>query len=317
MSKKLTHIIKLCIAVILITALCFFLYKKRHLIDIVTSKNLTAIGLIFISYIFNYLLLGIVNNYPLRRINITLPFSHWFGLTNLANLFNLVLPAKGGTAIRWYYLWEKYKVPTQLFMSLNFFGTAIGMISMGFLGLCASFALPLVEINIFTSLASAFALLLVAGICIVYVIAKISNQNSRFFSPLVRELKDIRVFIITAICFCGITLLYPIRTYISYKALGSTIDITQSIEISMIMLLISIVPILPGNLGVKEIAMAYSSKHFGISPEVAILASFIERIGLYLFLFPFGFAAYISVFSKVKKDIKITSITKLMKNNRT
>ena len=62
----------------------------------------------------------------------------------------------------------------------------------------------------------------------------------------------------------------------------------KSFEISLILLGSSFFQVLPGNVGVKEVATAYIAQQYGIQFETALLASLIDRAILLLFLFPLG-----------------------------
>lgn len=312
MSRRNSFIIRLVLMIGLVVGLIMFIFRKGDTFDVLSHTNFSIIAGIFATYALNYIFLGMVYNFPLKKMDISLSFNQWFGLTNLSNLFNLILPAKGGTAIRWLYLWEVHKLPTQNFFSINLFGTAVGMITMGYLGLLVSYFVPGMTSSIVSDMDAAFWALFLAGSSIIVFMSRNSIKRFKIFSPLPEELKDWKIFSSTAICFAGITLLYPVRTYLSYHSLGIQIGLVEGIEISMIALLISIVPILPGNIGVKELAMAYIAKRYGISAEMAILASLIERAGLYLFLLPFGFLAYFSVFMNIKGKRSFSDIAGLM-----
>jgi uncharacterized membrane protein YbhN (UPF0104 family) len=64
--------------------------------------------------------------------------------------------------------------------------------------------------------------------------------------------------------------LYPIKIFISFKAIGIELSIFDSLEISLILLATSLFQVLPGNIGVKEIVTAYIGKQYGIEFEVAL-----------------------------------------------
>ena len=88
------------------------------------------------------------------------------------------------------------------------------------------------------------------------------------------------------ISFFFISTLYIGRIYFATKAIGLELNIIQIIEFSSIMLLISIIPIVPGNLGIKELALGYISTRYGLSLEIGIIIGMIDRIALWSFIIP-------------------------------
>ena len=69
---------------------------------------------------------------PLKKHNIFLKFKEWFGLCMISELFNMLLPAKGGTGIRMLYIKDKKGLPMREFLSMSF---AIVLTGFTFLGI--------------------------------------------------------------------------------------------------------------------------------------------------------------------------------------
>lgn len=297
----------------LISGLIYFVSNKQDTFNVIEHTNLYAVLAMSLTYAINYLALGHIYNYPLKKLDIHLNFNQWFGLTNVSNLFNLILPAKGGTALRWLYLWEIHKLPTKIFLSINLFGTAVGMITMGYIGLLANQILSGLNDSLIIHMDSIFWTLLLVGAFIVVMMSRGQLKRFKLLSTLPEEVKSAKVFLSIVICFTVITLLYPIRTYLSFQSLGLELTFVQGIEISLISLIISILPIMPGNLGVKEVAFAYLAHRYGISPEMAVLSSLVERLGLYIFILPTGVLAYFSVFLNTKGNRSVSEISSLMR----
>lgn len=294
-NKRIFHWIKLALTVILLVGLYNFFQNKEQAFERLYSIEAKFIVGLVLAHITNYLLLGIIYNSPLKKISINLKFNQWFGLAATSNLFNLVLPAKGGTALRWLYLKENLNLGTRRFIGMNFYATIIGMIVMGVFGLGFAYFATTNDASFFQDIQSAFWFLTIVGFGLLFF----PHKKIKIFKAMQHLDKEIQcpsVFITTAICFFGITLLYPVKTYLSFSAMGLDVGLIQSLEISMIILLISIVPVLPGNIGIKELATAYIASQYNISPEVAVLATLTERATLYSFLVPCGLIYYANLF---------------------
>lgn len=309
MNRLNLKTLRILLSILLFTGLIIFITNKSDLIEILGHTKWYYLMAIGFTYFLNYFFVGNIYHYPLKKLNIHLHFHQWFGLTNLTSLLNLILPAKGGTAFRWFYMREFYELPTSTFFSINLFGTAIGMITIGYIGLILNLLLPGLRHTLILSMNSMFWFLLISGISIFLGLSRFHSKRIKIFNKVPEEIKGAKVFLAIVLSFAIIVILYPIRTYLSFKSLGIELSAQQGMEISLISLILSVVPILPGNLGIKEIAFAYLAKRYGISAEIAILSSLIDRFGLYLFIMPTGIAAYFSVFLKSQKKSSTQAIS--------
>ena len=130
-SKKIYHFILLTLSVALLIALGFYVKKNSAAFERIKSVNLNLVFLLISIHATNYLLLGTTHFYPLRKHNIFLKFKEWYGLCMVSELFNMLLPAKGGTAIRMMYINEKKGLPVKEFLSM---GLAVVLTGFSLLG---------------------------------------------------------------------------------------------------------------------------------------------------------------------------------------
>ncbi len=288
--KKTYHQALLFLSLALLIGLVLYVRKNSSSFERIKSINLSiAFSLIGI-HALNYILLGITHFYPLKKIHsIKLNTNEWFGLCTISELFNMLLPAKGGTAIRMMYMNEKKDLPMREFLSM---GLAVLLIGFSFLGLAGSIYCHyfLTKHNIvFDALESLFIALTLSSFMLI-----LSNELfTRIFKlerkySLKKYLIDRNIILISLICYLGIFALYPLKVYLSFRAIGIEMRLFDSLEISLILLATGLFQILPGNIGVKEVATAYIANQYGIQFEAALLASLVDRAILMLFLFPMG-----------------------------
>lgn len=296
-TKRIYHTVLLLLSLALLAGLAFYVHKNEstfeQLKSIKTSIVLVLIGVHFL----NYILLGLTHKMPLVKHNIFLKFKEWFGLCMVAELFNMLLPAKGGTGIRMLYIKDKKGLPMREFLSMSF---AIVLTGFTFLGVTGAFYCHFIlnkNHPVFLILESIFISLSVSGIILIFATDALGKifKFKRKYSPKT-YLMDFKLTTKATLCWIGMFLLYPIKVYLSFKAIGVELNFTDSFEISLILLAASLFQVLPGNIGVKEVITAYIGKQFGLNFETALLASLIDRTILMLFLFPVGFYFYWQLF---------------------
>lgn len=288
-NKKIYHTILLFLSAALLLGLGFYVHKNSASFEKIKSINIGLIVLLIGIHAFNYLLLGITHVYPLKKHKISLNFKEWYGLCTVSELFNMLLPAKGGTAIRMMYVNEKKKLPIREFLSMGLAVVLTGFSLLGIVGtIYCHFFLNKQNI-VFVALESLFIALTISSFLLIFASEVITRvfKMERKFSPK-KYLTDKKIVLVSLLCYLGMFVLYPIKIYLSFKAIGVYIHPFDSFEISLILLASSFFQILPGNIGVKEVATAYIAQEYGIQFETALLASLVDRAILLLFLFPFG-----------------------------
>ena len=296
-TRKFYHSILFILSLALLVGLGFYVQKNSTTFAQLKTIRLEYIFLLVLIHALNYWLLGMTHKLPLKKHQINLKFKEWYGLCMVSELFNMLLPAKGGTGIRMLYLKDKKGLAMREFLSMSFAIVLIGFTFLGFVGwIYCQFFLKKNHV-VFTLLESIFVALTVSGILLIFATEAIGKlfKFKRQYSPKL-YLKDSKLTSLATLCWIGMFLLYPVKVYLSFIAIGVDLNFADSFEISLILLAASLFQVLPGNIGVKEIVTAYIGKQYGIEFEVALLASLIDRAILLLFLFPVGFYFYWQLF---------------------
>lgn len=259
-----------------------------HLLKITTIELkyiLSIVALYFLHFVF----LGLTHNLPLKKHSINLTFKDWFGLSTTSELLNLILPAKGGTALRMIYLKKNHQLSMRQFLSMGF---AIVVSAFTLLGIIGAIYIRFYIINpnlIFTFLESIFWAMSISGILLILANETFSKvfRFQRKINPKI-YLKDISLITKTTFLYFALFSLYPLKIFLTFRAVGININFLDSFEISLAIILISIFQIIPGNIGIKELLTAYLASQYGINFETALLASLIDRAILFMFLLPAG-----------------------------
>ncbi|MDD4973071.1 MAG: lysylphosphatidylglycerol synthase transmembrane domain-containing protein [Bacteriovorax sp.] len=288
-TKKIYHRVLLTLSAALLVGLGYYVQKNSASFEKIKSIKLSLIFLLIGIHALNYLLLGITHFYPLRKHNIFLKLKEWYGLCTVSELFNMLLPAKGGTAIRMMYINEKKGLPIREFLSMALAVVLTGFSLLGIVGTIYCHFFLQKHNLVFVALESLFIALTISSFILIFASELLTRlfKMERKYSPK-KYLTDKKIVLISLFCYMGMFVLYPIKIYLSFKAIGIHIHLIDSFEISLILLASSFFQVLPGNIGVKEVATAYIAQQYGIQFETALLASLVDRAILLLFLFPFG-----------------------------
>lgn len=266
----------------------YLLFHGSNLLKI-TSIDLKYIIAIAALYFLHFIFLGLTHNLPLKKHSINLTFKDWFGLCIAGEFLNLIIPAKGGTALRMIYLKKTYQLSMRQFLSMGFAIVVSAFTLLGFLGACYV-RLYIIKPNlVFTFLESIFWAMSISGILLILANETLSKifHFQRKINPKI-YLKDFSLISKTTFLYFALFSLYPLKIFLTFKAVGININFIDSFEISLAIILISIFQIIPGNIGIKELLTAYLASQYGINFEMALLASLIDRAILFVFLLPTG-----------------------------
>lgn len=296
-KQKDSHLILVLFSFILLIGLIFYITKNVD--QLIQIKKVDSVFIIAITSVhaLHFIFLGITHMLPLKKHNIKLNYKEWFGLCLISELFNIFLPAKGGTAIRMLYLKQNYNLGINTFLTMGF---SIVVTSFTFLGIAGSiychYYLNKSEV-FFTLFESVCISLSLSGILLITMsesISKIFNLKKNISSFF--YFRDYRLIFKCTFLYLCMFALYPMRIFLSFKAIGEPIHFLDSLEIALVILVVSIFEILPGNIGIRELATAYIATHFGVKFETALIASLLDRAILFIFLVPTGSYFYSSLF---------------------
>jgi uncharacterized membrane protein YbhN (UPF0104 family) len=295
--KKIYHTTLLTLSIVLIVGV--IVYIKQSPITIAQLKNLHPIYMVLLIalHALGFWFLGFTQAMPLKKHSIEIKTSEWYGLSVVAELFNMILPANGGTGVRMMYLKDKKNLPIRQFLSMNFAVILTGFTMLGIFGsLYFEYVLNKND-DVFKLLDSLFIALALSGIMLLIfseILGKVFKIKRKYSPKL--YLFDTKFACKATVVWFAFFALYPLKIYLSFLAIGVHIGASESFEISLILLVASFFQVLPGNIGVKELITAYISSHYGIKFETALLASLIDRAVLLLFLLPVGFYFYWELF---------------------
>jgi uncharacterized protein (TIRG00374 family) len=105
---------------------------------------------------------------------------------------------------------------------------------------------------------------------------------NRFTSGFAMALKDRKVLLIGFVLSFGMWGLDIIRFYVCFLAIGVEPPLLPLVIIYTVGILISLLPLIPGSLGIREATLVGLFAVAGISADVVVAASVIDRLGSYI-----------------------------------
>jgi uncharacterized membrane protein YbhN (UPF0104 family) len=296
-ARKIYNTVLLMLTIVLIVGVVLYVKNNPTFFQELKNLHIGYLFLLIITHALGLGLLGLTHQLPLRKHNIDISAKEWYGLSVVAEMFNMILPANGGTGIRMMYLKDKKKLPIRQFLSMNFAMIVTGFTMLGIIGSIYFQYIFVRNDSVFNLLQSLFTSLALSGIFLLLfseILGKVFKIRRKYSPKL--YLFDTRLTVTVTFYWFVFFVLYPLKIYLSFLAINQHIGFNESFEISLILLAAYFFQVIPGNLGIKEIITAYVSSHYGIKFETALLASLIDRGALLIFTLPVGIYFYWELF---------------------
>lgn len=314
MNKKYQYIILLAFVVI---ALWYGYTHKELFLNLkkISAFSLIAlILLVFVSHILN----GYRFKYLMRVFTTDLNFREWFGLSVCNSMFNYYLPARGGIAVRAYYLKKKHKFSYSHYTSLIAGSYIIIFFLSAGIGLVLTLLYKPIHGILYGKLVMIFSgllLLTMIGTFLLVLFLKLGKRfkNERFNNilELVKEGLDFfqenrRLIISFSILHVAFISVMGARLFVCFSAIDIDVVPLQMLIISSLTTFSIVLSLTPANLGIKEGIISFSAHLLGIPADQAMLAALIDRGVAIVLTFLFGL-----IFSRILlSDMKFGKGTK-------
>ena len=301
---NLKKYISLLIYLITISLIVIFIFVRKdefhHLFEISTIYLIillliTSLSLLFIAYIFKI---------SISLFNIKFGFKYWFGLSIINSMYNYILPARGGMAIRAVYLKKKHNFPYAQYLSFTVGSYLLGFFTSSLIALLVSLILYLnYEINFLFIHLSLFLFILTS--LAIFIAIKIKPQNISENNKILKFFKNAseglhffkdkpRIIIEIILLRLILIIILSLRLYLSYYILNINIAFEKIILIEALVAFSIVLSIAPGNIGIQEGIIGLSASLLGLSFDQALMGAVLDRISSMIIIFIFGL-----IYSKV------------------
>jgi hypothetical protein len=211
---------------------------------------------------------------------------------------NYYLPARGGMVVRAAYMKRVYRLPLSQYAALSVLMTGLSIAVAALLGIVGVIVLLVSDGSVDGRAIVTFAGLGLASLggmaLAIFVSGRISSTGR--FAEVARGFRsgaDLwfhsrnRLFI-----FLGWTVILfatqAVRLWLSFAAVGVRPDIGSMLTIQALALVAFVLALTPGTIGLKEGAIVFAASLLGIDPNLALLASLIDRAASLLVTFGVG-----------------------------
>lgn len=261
-----------------------YFYQKSH--ELKQLLNLTLLqvcvaSLVVLLYLF---ILGWKYKVIINAFQIKLSIKEWFGLPQVVMLFNLLF-FKSGTILNAHYL-KKHR-------QLSYSKFIVGMSAQKLLNLFAVACTGFIFSGVFFVFQKAdfyivlFFFFMLVALLVLFFIP--SNKMPRFKYGILEKIAKVvelwddykqnrSVIVEVIILEIASILILGLRYYVAFKILNSPISIPECLAISIIVSIIGLVSIIPGNIGIRETIVGISSYYMNYSFDYAIIATTLDRV---------------------------------------
>jgi len=295
----LNRYIRAGIYIITIAGIFLFIFFKRDKLELVTEFTSFQFGLLIGISFFNLFFMALFFKYILSFFNIKLPFKEWFGLTVINSMYNHLLPARGGLAVRALFLKKKYGFSFSNYITLLSGSYIIYFAVSSFIAtLCTGIYMVIKNENIMNLFWISGGIFIFTLMLIFYFlnlnVNKIKNKN-KFIQHLItiisglqyfkQKKKEVLILVLIHICLI-ITL--TTRQFLIFNWLNINISYLAVFIIESLVFFTIIIAITPGNLGIKEGALGLGIMFFNIPFNEALMGAILDRMVIIITIFVLG-----------------------------
>ena len=280
---KSRHSWSIVALVLVVTAIALYLNSHRQLFS--AFQNISFPDVLFLAALC--LLLLMTSGLALRvfacKVGVRLTPKEWFGLSVVSTMTNYIAPFSSGSIARASYLNRCHNFPYRQFIAFigsNYLVTAWVAGVVGVVTLLSLFAT-----GFFSWQITIWFVIVTVGTS---VLAKLPSVTLPWKSRPTEALnasfqdwalvKDDRALIARLMTYALVNILVNgLSFWTAYKALGSPISFTVALLIAVLALLSGLVNLTPGNLGIQEAVVSFSSGLLGTGIGQGLLVTLLIR----------------------------------------
>ncbi len=309
--KVIRGIILFAVYIGIFTFLIQYVSNNTNTIDRIKNASISDVIVGLLCTAFSMILTGIMDVSCARVYNIKIKYGESIGLTYIASLINLVLPLQIGSIVKALYLKKKLRLTYSRYVSI-ISGTAVinVMITLVQIISCLIFVASRItnsRIHIIM-LCSVLAVLLLCFfiatrkqefIIKVLPFKRVSTPIMRGFFELISNKR--------AVCLVAINLMVSaliggIRFYFIFRMLGFSGGMLDGILYYGVYNASSIIPILPGNIGISEALVGIMNSILGSNFDIGVTTVLVNRVYYYIIAIAGSLIAALPLWIRYNKE---------------
>ncbi|MBL7075309.1 flippase-like domain-containing protein [candidate division KSB1 bacterium] len=293
-NEKVKSWASTALLIIIILLSVFFIYHHREDLAKISSISIPFIGIISLLILIFIVLNGLIVKVIMGFFEICLPLKEWLGLTVITTMSNYFVPLKGGVSTRALYLKKKYNFQYAKFLA-SMAGTYViyfGVI--GFLGMATLFAYFGLYGKFYMKLFPIFLVVWCGSVFLSFLLKKSTRLRFRWkvvssifegFSYFRNKRKKVLRLAILSTASCVVMAL---RLFFAFTALDIKVNFLHVLIVGLLSSLSIVLSLTPGNLGIKEAIITFSSHMLGYELTDGFLVAVIDRSLTLLVIFILG-----------------------------
>lgn len=218
---------------------------------------------------------------------ILMPLRESVALTAANTMANYYLPIRGGMVVRAAYMKRVYGFQISRYASVT---VAITGLTIAMAGLLGVVGIGLVALGggepdqrgivVFIGVAVAA----VAAVAVTSIMSRLVGGNGRLASFVrtfrtgmalwLHDRRGLTIFLAWTFLFFGAQAL---RLWLAFLSVGVRVDFGSMLVIQAMAAVAFILALTPGNIGIKEGSIVFAASLLGVDPEIALLASLVDR----------------------------------------
>lgn len=227
---------------------------------------------------------GISRKLMAERLGIRLAFVDWYGLLIVTNLISLAIPARGDLALSALYLRKKYSLPITHFISMLYGSTILLILCLSITGI---FCMALIAAEGVTLDNRILGIVATFGVLSLFLgglppsLFRGENWIMRKLRAALEgwiHLRSDKTLLtkLTFLTLSGIVLI-SLWMYASYRMLGFEISVLSATVTGVIFQMSFIISITPGNLGLREALLGFTSQILGLGFAEGVAVALLQR----------------------------------------
>lgn len=298
MSRKYVGAIVAAVAVV---AMVGYLALQRDVLEAIRAIPLWMTVVLVLVSLGALVVQAMQYRAAVRIQAIDMPIGESTALTAANTMANYYLPARGGMVVRAAYMKRVYGFPLSRYGALTVSITGLTILVAAMIGVVGVIVRASISGDV-----NQRGLLIFAGVGIAVVFgvgAAIAlsgfAKGDGQFAEVVRSFRAGMTMWAKSRGNLGIFLLWTValfaaqgfRLWLSFRAVGVSVDLSGMMVIQAMAAVAFVLALTPGNIGLKEGAVVFSASLLNIDPDLALLASLIDRAAALIVTFGVGLAS--------------------------
>ena len=278
-----------------VALIAVYINSQRHLIEYLKNVNQSAVSCLILITILSNMFNGLLLRQIASKFNITLIRKEWWGLPFITAMGNYITPFSGGMIARASYLKYRHSFPYLWFVSALGASYLIYFWVAGIAGII-TLMLPFERSRLYWELILFFAgVVLVISSLAMLPTVKIPGSNwvavclNNAIEGWTLIKKDLFLLVKLALYTLANILLNGLTFWLAFVALSdSSLSFGTIFLISLFSSFSILLKITPGNFGISEAIIAFSSGFLGVGAGLGLMVSLLIRAASIIPIFTLG-----------------------------